>query len=253
MLRLENVSAGYGAGDVLQDVSLEVSDGEMVAIIGANGAGKSTLLKTISSILPCREGRIWFEGSDITELPPEEVAGAGLVQVPEGRRIFGAITVDENLRIGTYASRKRLDSRGIVERQHLVFDLFPVLRERLSQRAGTLSGGEQQMLAVARALMSDPKLLLMDEPSLGLAPLLADAIFSTLATLNKQGITIVLVEQNALRALRLAHRGYLMDVGRIVLHAAANDLLRDPRVKDVYLGELATNLPPEGHSDKTAN
>lgn len=239
MLLLEEVYAGYGAVEVLHGISLHVTKGEIVAIIGANGAGKSTLLKTISSIIPCEGGTVTFEDRDITNLPAEEIAALRIVQVPEGRQIFGAISVEENLKIGTYTSRNRLKSNELSEIRELAFDLFPVLRERLHQRAGTLSGGEQQMLAIARALMADPKLLLLDEPSLGLAPLVVETIFSSLKTLNEKGITMVLVEQNALQALNLAHRGYLLDLGRIALEAPAETLLRDHKVKEIYLGELS--------------
>jgi branched-chain amino acid transport system ATP-binding protein len=239
MLRLEGVRSGYGAVDALNNASLEVNRGEVLAIIGANGAGKSTLLKTISGLLACRAGRISFEGRDITNLPAEQIVGLGIVQVPEGRQLFGALTVDENLRIGSYASYRRLSRHALEERRQFVFELFPKIKERLAQRAGTLSGGEQQMVAIARALMADPKLLLLDEPSLGLAPLVCDAIFETLTKLNQQGITMVLVEQNALRALGLAHRGYMMAVGNILLGGTAKELLHDPKVKEIYLGELA--------------
>ncbi len=237
MLRLENISSGYGSIEVLHSISLTVNSGEIVSIIGANGAGKSTLLRTISALLPCKGGGIIFEDHDITRFPPDKVVGLGLVQVPEGRQVFTPLTVYENLLLGTYSRHRQL-GKGEKERLFsLVFDLFPILYERKQQLAGTLSGGEQQMLALGRALMAQPRLLLLDEPSLGLAPTVVSSISRVLQELNRQGLTILLVEQNALLALRLAQRAYVLDTGRIVLQGEAKDLLHNDQVRRIYLGE----------------
>ncbi len=246
MLRLEKISSGYGPVGVLHDISLVVNVEEIVGIIGANGVGKSTLMRTISGLLPCREGKIVFEDHDITRFPPDRVAGLGIVQVPEGRRIFTPLTVYENLLIGTYGRRQQL---GKGERGRLfsfVFDLFPILYERKKQIAGTLSGGEQQMLAIGRALMAQPKLLLLDEPSLGLAPMVVSNISHVLQDLNRQALTILLVEQNALLALTLAKRAYVLDNGCIAIQGQACDLLRNDQVRRIYLGE---NIPYGNGSD----
>lgn len=237
MLLLDHVSSGYGPVEVLHEISLEINSGEIVSIIGANGAGKTTLLHTISGLLPAQRGKIAFDDHDVTRFPPERIVGLGLVQIPEGRHIFAPLTVSENLLLGIYIRRRQL---GRDERERLfsfVFDLFPILRERKRQIAGTLSGGEQQMLALGRALMGQPKLLLADEPSLGLAPLIIDDIFQRLQELNRQGLTILLVEQNALIALTSARRAYVIDTGRLVLQGYASDLLHNDQVRRIYLGE----------------
>ncbi len=236
MLQLENISAGYGAIQVLHDVSLSVGKGEIVSVIGANGAGKSTLLRTISALVPCRKGRITFEGQDITHYPPHKVVEMGLIHVPEGRQVFAPLTTYENLLLGCYSKYRKLGSKGRERLFKFVFDLFPVLAHRRNQTAGTLSGGEQQMLAIGRALMAEPKLLVLDEPSLGLSPVMVETIDRVLRQLNSEGLTILLVEQNALMALGTANRAYVVDVGRIVLQGEAKKLLHDDKVREVYLG-----------------
>jgi branched-chain amino acid transport system ATP-binding protein len=229
MLQLENIHAGYGHTEVLRGVSLRVDNGEIVAVLGANGAGKSTMLMTICGILPSRQGAIRFDGQSIANLPAEEIVRRGLSQVPEGRLIFSRLTVRENLEMGAFQKADGAD----LER---AFTLFPILRERANQPGGTLSGGEQQMLAIARALMARPRMLLLDEPSLGLAPLLVARIFDIIREINAAGTTILLVEQNANMALRIAHRGYVLQTGQIVLHDTAADLLHNEEVKKSYLG-----------------
>jgi branched-chain amino acid transport system ATP-binding protein len=228
MLKLENVHAGYGTIDVLKGVSLEVGQGEIVAVLGANGAGKSTALMTICGVNSCRQGTIRFEGEPIQNLPPHEIVQRGLSQVPEGRRIFPRLTVRENLEMGAFHRRDaNLDE---------VFAMFPILKERANQIGGTLSGGEQQMLAISRALMARPKLLLLDEPSLGLAPLIVAKIFAIIREINAAGTTILLVEQNANMALHVAHRGYVLETGRIVLADTARNLSNNEQVQKSYLG-----------------
>jgi branched-chain amino acid transport system ATP-binding protein len=234
LLEVENLRAGYGLIEAVKGVTLRVEPGEIVALIGANGAGKTTLLMTISGCPAARGGRIRFDGREITALPAHEIVRAGLCQSPEGRKIFPRLSVMENLALGAYT---RADRRAIQTDTERVLDLFPILRQRHTQLGGTLSGGEQQMLAVARALMGRPKLLLLDEPSLGLAPLVVLKIFEVLAELNRQGMAILLVEQNALLALRLAQRGYVMETGSITISDSAPALLGDPRVQQAYLGE----------------
>ena len=234
MLRLEDVRAGYGPIEVLRGISLSIEEGEIVTIIGANGAGKTTTLMTISGVLRARSGRVVFAGRDISRSPTHEIVRAGLVQAPEGRKIFPRLTVMENLEVGAFS---RDDPAGVRQDLDHVFSLFPILKERSRQPGGTLSGGEQQMLAVGRALMARPKLLLLDEPSLGLAPLLVSRIFDVIPELNRQGMTVLLVEQNARMALKLAHRGYVMETGTITMSDQAEVLLNDQRVKDAYLGE----------------
>jgi branched-chain amino acid transport system ATP-binding protein len=234
LLEIKNAFAGYGAIEVLKDVSLEVQLGEIVTIIGANGAGKTTTLMCISGVNRLRTGSILLEGRAIHETPPHEIVRLGLCQSPEGRKIFPRLTVLENLELGAIT---RSDPAAIRRDLDHVYSLFPILRERSKQAGGTLSGGEQQMLAVARAMMSRPKLLLLDEPSLGLAPLVVAKIFEVIRTLNQEGIAVLLVEQNARMALKLAHRGYVLETGRITISAPAADLLNDRRVKDAYLGE----------------
>ena len=233
MLKVEAVNLFYGAIHALHDISFHVDNGEIVTLIGANGAGKTSILHAISGLIPIKTGEIGFLDQNITKVPAHKLVGTGLVQVPEGRRVFSRMSVLENLEMGAY-SRSRSDDLGKdLER---VFSHFPRLKERRRQAAGTLSGGEQQMLAIGRALMSDPKLLLLDEPSLGLAPLLVRAIFDTIRTINAAGVTVVLVEQNAKAALKLAHRGYVLEVGRIILQGEARELLTNPEVRNAYLG-----------------
>ncbi|HKS17210.1 MAG TPA: ABC transporter ATP-binding protein [Planctomycetota bacterium] len=234
LLKLDGVRAGYGLIEVLKGISLEVGAGEIVTVIGANGAGKTTTLMTASGIVKIRAGRVIFAGQDISGRPAHEVMRLGICQSPEGRKIFPRLTVLENLEMGAFT---RNDKAGIREDLDKAFTLFPILKERKGQTGGTLSGGEQQMLAIARALMGRPKLLLLDEPSLGLAPLIVLRIFEVVRELNQQGMSILLVEQNARLALKLAHRGYVMETGEITMAGPAAELLQDPKVKDAYLGE----------------
>ncbi|HEV7458393.1 MAG TPA: ABC transporter ATP-binding protein [Roseococcus sp.] len=232
MLHLDNVTAGYGAVQALKGVTIEVHPGEIVTLIGANGAGKSTLLMTLCGEPRARSGRISFEGRDITQMPTHEIMRMGLAQAPEGRRIFPRMTVRENLLMGAQLAGH--DPGPEMER---VFAIFPRLHERQAQRGGTLSGGEQQMLAIGRALMSRPRLLLLDEPSLGLAPLIVRMIFDTIRRLNEEeGLTVLLVEQNANQALRLAHRGYVLVTGQITMAGTGAELLARPEVREAYLG-----------------
>jgi branched-chain amino acid transport system ATP-binding protein len=234
LLLLDGVRASYGAIEALKGISLEVRQGETVAVIGANGAGKSTTLMTISGILRPTSGRILFDGDRIDGKKPHEIVRRGLCQVPEGRHIFPRLSVTENLDMGAYPIRNRT---WIEDCRREVFALFPILGERARQPGGTLSGGEQQMLAVGRALMADPRLLLMDEPSLGLAPLVVAAVFRTVRKLKEAGTTILLVEQNAQAALRIADRAYVMETGSIVKEGRGEDLLGDPAIRAAYLGE----------------
>jgi branched-chain amino acid transport system ATP-binding protein len=233
MLELRDVEVHYGNIRALKGVSLTVSEGELVTLIGSNGAGKSTTLKTISGLLRPKAGTVRYHGQALDRLPPHRIVALGLSQCPEGRHLFGRLTVAENLRLGAVQRRDREGVRQDVER---VYGLFPVLRERSRQTAGTLSGGEQQMLAIGRALMSRPKLLLLDEPSLGLAPLLVAAIFDTIRKLKREGTTILLVEQNARLALDIADRAYVMETGRIMLEGPAAELKHNPQVEHTYLG-----------------
>ncbi|GCA92179.1 MAG: ABC transporter ATP-binding protein [Microcystis aeruginosa K13-05] len=233
MLEISDLSVNYGGIKALQQVSLRVEKGEIVTLIGANGAGKTTTLKTISRILTAKTGRIIYQGQDITHLPPHEIVKRGIAHSPEGRRILARQTVLTNLQLGAYTRSDRLGVKSDIEEQ---LQLFPRLSERREQLAGTLSGGEQQMLAIARALMSRPKLLLLDEPSLGLAPQIVREIFSIIRQLNESGVTILLVEQNANLALETANRGYVLEAGRLTIAGEAGDLLRDERVKQAYLG-----------------
>ena len=233
MLEISDLSVNYGGIKALQQVSLRVEKGEIVTLIGANGAGKTTTLKTISRILTAKTGRIIYQGQDITHLPPHEIVKRGIAHSPEGRRILARQTVLTNLQLGAYTRSDRLGVKSDIEEQ---WQLFPRLSERREQLAGTLSGGEQQMLAIARALMSRPKLLLLDEPSLGLAPQIVREIFSIIRKLNESGVTILLVEQNANLALETANRGYVLAAGRLTIAGKAGDLLRDERVKQAYLG-----------------
>jgi branched-chain amino acid transport system ATP-binding protein len=234
MLEIENLDTFYGHIHALRAVSITVEKGEIVTIIGANGAGKSTMLKTTSGLLRPRTGSIRLEGEELTRLPPHTIVTKGVVQVPEGRRIFGQLTVMENLDMGAFTCRDGGRNRKNLDR---VFDLFPRLKERSRQVAGTLSGGEQQMLAMGRALMTDPLLLLLDEPSMGLAPVLVESIFDTISRLNNAGTTILLVEQNARMALQVASRGYVLQSGQVVLSDSAESLASNEMVRKAYLGE----------------
>jgi branched-chain amino acid transport system ATP-binding protein len=234
MLQLEDVHTYYGTIQALKGISMDVHEGEIVTLIGANGAGKSTTLRSINGLNHPREGRIRFSGEDITERPAHEIVKLGIAQSPEGRRIFPRMSVAENLEMGAY---QRSDRAGISEDLERVHALFPRLKERIQQRAGTLSGGEQQMLAIGRALMARPKLLLLDEPSMGLAPIFVEKIFEIIREINEQGTTVLLVEQNALMALETAHRGYVMETGRIALADDAKALRENEQVRKTYLGE----------------
>jgi branched-chain amino acid transport system ATP-binding protein len=234
LLRLEGVRSGYGPTEILKGVSLEVARGEIVTLIGANGAGKSTMLNTICGVVRARAGRITLEGRDLTRLATDQIAGLGIAQVPEGRRVFAEMTVLENLELGAYLRRDRAGIRGDLDK---VFALFPVLAQRRRQPAGSLSGGEQQMLAMARGVMARPRVLLLDEPSLGLAPKLVLTVFEIIRDLHRQGSTLLLVEQNAYMALRTADRGYVMETGRITLAGPAAELLNKEEVRRAYLGE----------------
>jgi branched-chain amino acid transport system ATP-binding protein len=238
MLRLETVSAYYGRIQALRAVSLEVAEGEIVAVIGPNGAGKTTLMNAVSGLVPTRSGTISFAGQSITNQSPEKIVRAGISQVPERRQVFASMSVMDNLILGAYHRYGRDGSKAVERDLTFVFEIFPRLKDRVKQRAGTLSGGEQQMLAVGRAWMSKPKLLLMDEPSLGLAPLLVKEIFRVSAELRERGMTILLVEQNARAALDLADRAYVMESGRVVLEGAADELACDERVQTAYLGKV---------------
>jgi branched-chain amino acid transport system ATP-binding protein len=235
VLDIQGVHTYYGHVHALKGISLSVNQGEIVALIGANGAGKTTVLRTVSGLLRPREGEVRIGGQSIRNIPAHQVVYMGVSHAPEGRRIFATLSVDENLNMGAFSlgsQRSRIDAH-----RERVFGLFPRLRDRRKQLAGTLSGGEQQMLAIGRALMADPKVLLLDEPSLGLAPLLVRAIFDTVREINQSGVAILLVEQNARAALRLAHKGYVLETGNIVLAGPADQLLADERVRKAYLGE----------------
>ena len=235
LLELENVHAYYGNIHALKGISLNIDKGEIVTLIGANGAGKSTTLRTTSGLLRPRHGSIRLDGGDLTRFPPHEIVAKGIVQVPEGRRVFGRLTVTENLEMGAFAIN---DQHLINENLERVFALFPRLKERRKQVAGTLSGGEQQMLATGRGLMANPRVLLMDEPSMGLAPVLVDNIFETIRQLHATGTTILLVEQNARMALQVSGRGYVLQTGSIVLSDSAENLWKNEMVRKAYLGEM---------------
>ena len=235
MLKIRNLYAYYGAAVALSGVTCHVNEGEIVALIGANGAGKTTLLQAVSGLVR-RSGEVSFTGKSLINLAPEAIVGLGVSQVPEGRQLFAPMSVAENLELGAYR-RYRKESRSSINGDlEKVFELFPRLKERLAQKAGTLSGGEQQMLAIGRALMARPRLLLLDEPSLGLAPLVVEDIFTAIAGLRREGMTILLVEQNARAALKVADRGYVLETGRIILSGAAQDLKEDRQVTRAYLG-----------------
>ncbi len=234
MLEIKDLKVRYGGIEALKGISFRVEQGEIVTLIGANGAGKSTTLRAISSLVPVADGNIFYQGTDITKFDPQKVVSQGIVMVPEGRRVFPNLTVLENLRMGGYL---RNDNAGISEDIKHVYGLFPRLEERSWQMAGTLSGGEQQMLAVGRALMAKPKLIMMDEPSLGLAPLVVKDIFAIIKRINQDGVTVLLIEQNANAALKIANRGYVMEVGRITMEGTGQELLNDEKVKQAYLGK----------------
>jgi branched-chain amino acid transport system ATP-binding protein len=236
LLELHNITTYYGNIRTLKDISLKVEAGQVVTLIGANGAGKSTTLRTVSGLLRPRSGEIFFDGHPIHRIPAHEIVYLGLTQAPEGRKIFPTLTVQENLNMGAYSLGKKREA--IETNRERVYALFPRLADRKRQLGGTLSGGEQQMLAIGRALMAQPKLLMLDEPSLGLAPLLVRAIFETVQAINEQGVTVLLVEQNARAALRLADYGYVLETGTIALEGPAQDLLHNERVRHAYLGEV---------------
>lgn len=233
MLVIDNIVTHYGPVEALKGVSLEVRQGEIVTLIGANGAGKSTTLRTISGLVRPTAGSIKFEGRELTTMPPERIVAMGIAHVPEGRRVFPMMTVTENLELGAFT---RKDAQGIKQDMDRVFALFPRLAERRSQLAGTMSGGEQQMLAIGRALIARPKLLLLDEPSMGLAPLIVEDIFRIIQNVNEEGTTVLLVEQNANLALSVADKGYVLETGRIVLSDTAANLLENEAVREAYLG-----------------
>jgi len=235
VLELEQVVSGYGASEVLHGVSLHIDEGETVCLLGSNAAGKSTTLRTILGMVTPRSGSITLRNERIDGLKTTDIVSKGITMVPENRRLFGKMTVRENLEIG---AQLRNDKDGIVEDMERIFTLFPRLKERIAQKAGTLSGGEQQMLAIGRALMARPTMLLLDEPSMGLAPILVEQVFETIAEINKQGITILVVEQNANVALGIADRGYVIQTGRIVMQDEAKTLLANPELSKAYLGEL---------------
>jgi branched-chain amino acid transport system ATP-binding protein len=234
LLELKRLQVAYGGIHAVKGIDLTVAQGELVCLIGANGAGKTTTLKGITGLQPVKSGSIHYNGEDITGKPAFQLVRKGLSMVPEGRGVFGALTIEENLAMGAYTRDDRAEIRQDVER---VFGLFPRLKERRKQTAGTLSGGEQQMLAMGRALMSRPKLLLLDEPSMGLAPLMVQKVFETVLAVSKEGVTILLIEQNAKLALEVSGRGYVMESGEITLHGEAKQLLSDPKVRAAYLGE----------------
>lgn len=234
MLKVDNINLYYGVIHALKDISLEVKQGEIVTLIGANGAGKTSTLRAISGLEPVRTGTITFKDSSLNKVPANKIVSLGLSHVPEGRRVFSQLTVRENLELGAYL---RKDKDGIKKDMEMVFSKFPRLKEREKQQSGTLSGGEQQMLAIGRALMNRPEMLILDEPSMGLAPLVVKDIFDTIVEINKSGTTILLVEQNANMALAIAHRAYVLETGSIVKSGNAKDLLNDDSIKSAYLGE----------------
>jgi len=236
VLTIDGLSASYGSIRVIKEVSIRVLEGKVVSIIGANGAGKSTLLKSISGLIKISKGRILYKGRDIAGMPANRVVGLGISQVPEGRQIFAHLTVQDNINLGAYHYFKRSKRLEIKERMARVYEMFPILEKRSKQIAGTLSGGEQHMLAIGRALMGRPELLLLDEPSMGIAPLIVREIFNVIKQLNQSGTTVLLVEQNARAALKVAHHSYVLERGEIVLEGLAAELLDNPKVKEHYLG-----------------
>jgi branched-chain amino acid transport system ATP-binding protein len=232
LLEVSNLVAGYGAADVLRGIDLAVAAGEIVAVLGGNGAGKSTLNRTISGVLPARAGAIRFDGAAIEGEAPSEIVARGLIHVPEGRRIFPNLSVKDNLDLGSY---RRARARRAANRER-VFAIFPRLRDRLHQRAGTLSGGEQQMLAIGRGLMAEPRLLILDEPSLGLSPILVEELFGLIGRIGREGLAVLLVEQNVVESLEVAHRAYILEQGRFALSGTAAEIAADPQLKRAYLG-----------------
>jgi branched-chain amino acid transport system ATP-binding protein len=234
MLEVRDLQVYYGVIQAIKGVSFNVNEGEIIALIGANGAGKTTILQTISGLISSKEGQVLYNGADITKIPAHKIVSMGLAHVPEGRRVFSQLTVYDNLLLGSY-TRNDKDER--VETLKQIFKRFPRLEERKGQMAGTLSGGEQQMLAIGRALMSKPKIVLMDEPSMGLSPLLVEEVFDIIQSINKSGTTVLLVEQNAKKALSIAHRAYVLETGNVVLEGDAKKLMNDESVKKAYLGE----------------
>ena len=234
LLNISDLCSSYGPVQVLHGISLNIKAGELVTIVGANGAGKTTLLRVLSGLQKCRSGSIQFAGEDLTNRPPHKIVRSGICHVPEGRQVFAPLCVDDNLRLGAYTQRR--DEQWLEAELEHIYSLFPILREKYKQEAGTLSGGQQQMLAIGRALLGRPRLLLLDEPSMGLAPLLVEEIFRIVQELNQQGVTILLVEQNARMALKVADRGYVLETGRIITSAAADELLTDEAVRKAYLG-----------------
>lgn len=232
MLEVNNINVFYGSIHAVKDISFHVNEGEIISLIGANGAGKTTILQTVSGLLKSTTGSILFEGNELRQIPAHKIVSRGLAQVPEGRRVFLQMSVMENLEMGAFTQPKSTIAGNL----EAVFEHFPRLKERRTQVAGTLSGGEQQMLAMGRAMMSNPRLLMLDEPSMGLAPILVEEIFKIIESLNKAGVTILLVEQNAQMALSVAHRGYVLETGKVVMTADAKDLLNDDSVKKAYLG-----------------
>lgn len=233
VLSLKNLATRYGQIYALKGISLDICEGEIVTLLGSNGAGKSTTLKTISSLVPACSGKVEFYGKDITNAPPHAIVEMGLIHVPEGRRIFKDLSVQENLEMGSFTLKSDAERKRKIER---AFEMFPVLKERRKQMGGLLSGGEQQMLAMARALMTDPKVLLLDEPSMGLAPIIVQGIMDIIKQINEAGTTILLVEQNAKAALKLAHRGYVLETGKIVMEGNAETLSKDDSIVKAYLG-----------------
>ena len=234
MLSIENLEVSYGMIRAIKGISFEVNQGEIVTLIGANGAGKTTILHTITGLVAARAGSIQFEGKELTKTPPHKIVAMGMAHVPEGRRVFSQLSVAKNLQLGAYT---RKDKDGIQKDLEMVYSRFPRLEERKNQIAGTLSGGEQQMLAMGRALMSHPKIILMDEPSMGLSPILVSQIFDIIKSINETGTTVLLVEQNAKKALSIAHRGYVLETGKIVLSGPAQELMDNDSIKKAYLGE----------------
>lgn len=237
MLKAESVSAFYGAIQALRNLSVHVSPGEIVTLLGANGAGKTTLMKVISGIHPMAKGRLFFQGKDLLGLPAERILQLGIGQVPEGRQIFAPLSVLDNLLLGAYLRFRKREKKEVWRDLDAIFDLFPILRDRQKQRAGTLSGGEQQMLAIGRTLMAKPQLLLLDEPSMGLAPMVVNLILHSIQVLRTRGTTVLLVEQNAKAALKIADRGYVLETGRIILEGETKDLLDNKEVQRAYLGK----------------
>lgn len=234
MLKVENLQVNYGVIQAIKGVSFEVNQGEIIALIGANGAGKTTILHTVTGLLTPKAGHIWFEDQDITKTAAHKIVSKGIAHVPEGRRIFQQLTVYENLQMGAYTRRDNTEFADMLAK---VYDRFPRLKERRNQVAGTLSGGEQQMLAMGRALMSHPRLILMDEPSMGLSPLLVTEVFSIIQEINAEGTTVLLVEQNAKKALSIANRAYVLETGTVALEGNANEMMNNDQVKKAYLGE----------------